>query len=75
MNNKHVIFPHLPERLSGLETLSMNLRWSWHPAARMLFKTLGRQAWKESVHNPVKVINAIRERARRRWVEGFNDVS
>lgn len=34
------LFPHLPERLAGLETLAENLWWSWNPAARMLFKTL-----------------------------------
>ena len=46
------LFPHLPERLAGLEDLAENLWWSWHPRARMLFKLLDRQAWKQSVHNP-----------------------
>jgi len=59
MKIKQGVFPHLPERLSGLEALSMNLWWSWHPAARMLFKTLDRQAWKESGHNPVKMLKEI----------------
>ena len=36
-----------------------NLWWSWNPAARMLFKTLDRQAWKESVHNPDKMLKEI----------------
>lgn len=49
----------LPERLSGLAELSYNLWWSWHPAARMLFKTLNRVAWKESGHNPVKMLNEL----------------
>ena len=59
MKIKQGVFPHLPERLSGLEALSMNLWWSWHPVARMLFKTLDRQAWKESGHNPVKMLKEI----------------
>ncbi len=46
------LFPHLPDRISGLEDLAENLWWSWNPGARMLFKTLDRQAWKESCHNP-----------------------
>jgi starch phosphorylase len=39
-------FPHLPERIVGLGELAYNLWWSWHPAARMLFKRLDRLAWK-----------------------------
>jgi len=52
-------FDHIPERLSGLVDLSYNLWWSWHPAAKMLFKQLNRQAWKESIHNPVRMLQHI----------------
>jgi len=52
--------PPLPERISGLEELAYNLWWSWHPEARMLFKTLSRAAWKLSVHNPVKTLHEMR---------------
>ena len=52
-------FPNLPERLKGLGELAGNLWWSWHPEARMLFKMLDRQAWKESGHNPVKMLKEI----------------
>ena len=54
-------FPELPERLSGLGELAYNLWWSWHPEARMLFKMIDRQIWKESVHNPVKVLKQLPE--------------
>jgi starch phosphorylase len=54
-----LLFPNLPERLTGLGELAMNLWWSWHPAARMLFKMLDRQVWKESVHNPVKMLKEL----------------
>jgi hypothetical protein len=50
---------HLPERLAGLEALAENLWWSWNPGARMLFKTLDRQAWKESGHNPDKMLREL----------------
>jgi starch phosphorylase len=53
------IFPNLPQRLIGLGELAENLWWSWHPAARMLFKMLNRQAWKESRHNPDKMLKEI----------------
>ncbi len=52
-------FPNIPDRLSGLEDLAYNLWWSWHPAARMLFKMLDREAWKESIHNPVKMLREL----------------
>ncbi|MFA5111337.1 MAG: alpha-glucan family phosphorylase [Desulfobaccales bacterium] len=52
-------FPQLPERLKGLGELAFNLWWSWHPAARMVFKRLGRQAWKDTGHNPVKLLTAL----------------
>jgi starch phosphorylase len=52
-------FPHLPEKIAGLGELACNLWWSWHPAARMLFKMLNRPAWKESHHNPVKMLKEL----------------
>jgi starch phosphorylase len=52
-------FPNLPQRINGLGALAYNLWWSWHPAARMLFKMLDRPAWKESIHNPVKMLREI----------------
>ena len=59
MNTAQTLFPHLPERLAGLEELAENLWWSWNPGARMLFKTLDRQAWKESGHNPDKMLREL----------------
>ncbi len=56
MDTVQPLFSHLPERLAGLEELAENLWWSWNPGARMLFKTLERQAWKESGHNPDKIL-------------------
>ena len=52
-------FPNLPPRLAGLEEIASNLWWSWHPGARMLFKMLNRQAWKECGHNPVKLLKEL----------------
>jgi starch phosphorylase len=52
-------FPHIPERLSGLVDLAYNLWWSWHPEARVLFKQINQQAWKKSVHNPVKMLQEV----------------
>jgi starch phosphorylase len=52
-------FPAIPERISSLADLAYNLWWSWHPGVRMLFKLLDRIAWKESGHNPVKMLREL----------------
>jgi glycogen phosphorylase len=52
-------YAYLPEALKGLGELADNLWWSWHPEARMLFKTLNRQTWKISIHNPVKMLRDL----------------
>jgi glycogen phosphorylase len=54
-------FPHIPEPVHGIGELAYNLWWSWHPSARMMFKRLSRPAWKESVHNPVKMLRELPE--------------
>jgi len=52
-------FSFIPDRISGIGELAYNLWWSWHPAARMLFKMLDRQIWKECRHNPVKMLKEL----------------
>ncbi|MGA9352003.1 MAG: alpha-glucan family phosphorylase [Anaerolineae bacterium] len=49
-------FPNLPERIRGLGRLAYNLWWSWNPPARELFRALDLQAWRESGHNPVRML-------------------
>jgi len=49
-------FPNLPQRIDGLGRLAYNLWWSWHPSARELFRALDLQAWRESGHNPVRML-------------------
>src|SRR6202167_5740891 len=48
--------PNLPERIRGLERLSLNLWWSWQPRAREMFQALDLQAWRESDHNPLRML-------------------
>ncbi len=55
----HDQFDHVPEQLSGLVDLAYNLWWSWNAEARTLFKQLNNQAWKASVHNPVRMLREI----------------
>ena len=59
MNNQSNVFLNLPQRIKGLGVLAENLWWSWNPGARMLFKMLDRQAWKENRHNPDKMLKEL----------------
>ncbi len=55
----HDQFTHVPERISGLVDLAYNLWWSWNPEARALFKQVNRRVWKESIHNPVRMLREV----------------
>jgi starch phosphorylase len=52
-------FPELPERLSRLEDLAFDLKWSWEARARLLFKRLDPDLWRDTQHNPVRLLNEI----------------
>ncbi len=49
----------LPASLQPLQTLAMNLRWTWHPPTRDLFASLDPDAWERSGHDPVRVLGEI----------------
>src|SRR5262245_40527908 len=52
-------FPDLPPRLAGLGALACNLAWSWDDRSRLLFKRLDPDLWRDTQHNPVKLLNEI----------------
>src|SRR5688572_12272271 len=52
-------FPHIPDRIHRLEELAYNLKWSWDYRARLLFKRLDPELWKNTQHNPVKLLLEI----------------
>lgn len=49
----------LPESLLGLEELSLNLRWSWHPSTTDLFAAMDPQLWRDCRHDPVRMLGDI----------------
>jgi len=51
--------PNLPTQIQGLTDLAYNLWWSWNPAARELFRSLDLQAYRESGHNPVRILTMV----------------
>ena len=50
----------LPAPLAALDELVGNLRWSWHPASRELFRSLDPQLWDEVDQDPVRLLGEIR---------------
>lgn len=49
----------LPESLTPLSQLVMNLRWSWHAETRDLFETLDPELWRACGNDPVKVLGEV----------------
>ena len=50
---------HLPEALSGLETLCKNLWWCWNDSAKALFKSIDPALWTLSGHNPMYILDQV----------------
>ena len=51
-------FVALPPRLSRLPELAYDLWWIWNPA-RELFRRLDYNLWRQSAHNPVRMLREI----------------
>jgi starch phosphorylase len=51
--------PPVPERLARLEELATDLWWTWHPAARGVFRRLDYPLWRATAHNPVRMLWTI----------------
>jgi glycogen phosphorylase len=49
----------LPESLRPLETVAMNLRWSWIPDAVELFRWVEPDAWERSGHDPIRMLGMV----------------
>jgi starch phosphorylase len=50
---------HLPKRLSALDQLSTNLRWSWEKPTQDLFATIDPTLWEQCGHDPVALLGAV----------------
>ena len=46
----------LPERIARLEELALDLWWSWHLEARIVFRRLDYQLWRATAHNPARML-------------------
>jgi len=49
----------LPDRINRLEPLAKDLWWSWTPDARSLFRRLDYAVWRQTAHNPVRMLQIV----------------
>lgn len=49
----------LPESLEGLADLAANLRWSWHPETRDIFRHLDPEIWHATGDDPVRMLGEV----------------
>jgi starch phosphorylase len=49
----------LPSRIHRLHELSIDLWWSWDARARDVFRRLDYGLWRQTAHNPVKILQQI----------------
>jgi starch phosphorylase len=57
--NRYSTRPPFPDRLNRIDELAVDLWWSWHPEARMVFRRLDYTLWRATAHNPVRMLAAI----------------
>ncbi|MGO1544376.1 MAG: alpha-glucan family phosphorylase [Gulosibacter sp.] len=53
------VTPLLPESLQPLQTLAMNLRWSWRDEAHALFRGIDPLLWRTTGHNPITMLKSL----------------
>jgi starch phosphorylase len=53
----------LPDRINRLPELAHDLWWSWNIDARSLFRRLYYPSWRQTAHNPVRMLKAVSQDA------------
>ncbi|MBM7172162.1 alpha-glucan family phosphorylase [Streptomyces sp. G44] len=56
---RFTVRPVLPGPLGDLAELARNLRWSWHPRTRDLFRSLDPGRWEASGCDPVRLLGGV----------------
>ncbi len=51
--------PVLPERLRRLPELASDLWWTWNTLAREVFRKLDYPLWRQTAHNPVRMLRLV----------------
>jgi phosphorylase/glycogen(starch) synthase len=56
---KFEVREHIPEKLSPLEDIAMNLYWSWDAEATAFFRAIDPDLWEEANHNPILAARSL----------------
>jgi glycogen phosphorylase len=70
--------PQLPDRITRLEELAHDLWWSWNTDARRVFRNLDYPLWRQTAHNPVRILQLVpadtlgRAMADREWLGTYD---
>ncbi|MFD0414436.1 alpha-glucan family phosphorylase [Streptomyces sp. NPDC127108] len=56
---RFTVRPVLPAPLGPLAELARNLRWSWHPATRDLFRDVDPALWEAAGGDPVRLLGSV----------------
>jgi starch phosphorylase len=56
MTTRYSTLAPIPERIARLEELAIDLWWSWHPEARVVFRRLDYPLWRATAHNPARML-------------------
>jgi len=56
---RFTVRPVLPETLSALGPLAVNLRWSWHPETQDVFRAIDPELWEQTNRDPVRLLGAV----------------
>ena len=59
------VVTRLPGRISRIPELAHNLWWTWKASARELFRRLDLDLWKQTAHNPIRMIRQVEVRSLR----------
>ena len=55
----YTVLPALPEALTDLQAIAVNLFWSWNPESIDLFSRIDPALWQSCGHNPVKLLGSV----------------
>ena len=68
----------LPDRIHRLQNLAQDLWWSWNTDARGVFRDLDYPLWRQTAHNPVRMLKLVsaetleRAVAHREWLANYD---
>ncbi len=55
----NLAIPKLPKEIEGLGEIALNIWWSWNPKGKDIFRRINPYLWKESSHNPIKLLKSL----------------